>query len=162
VGLPLRAPSATVAASGTILDAGAVRVEASQRWTDTGLAVKEGDRVASRTTGQIRFAQDAGTTAGPDGNDAVRCADFPVTVMPAGSLIGKVSAPFPIGSKAQPIVMPADGRRMLGVNDNDWSNNTGFFSVVVTRQQQCEAARRRSLSLSSCARLHTGGRQNRR
>ena len=33
----------------------------------------------------------------------------------------------------QPIVMPADGRLMLGVNDNDWSDNSGFFSVVVTK-----------------------------
>jgi hypothetical protein len=50
-------------------------------------------------------------------------------------LIGKVgnSAPFPIGSNTQPIVMPADGRLMLGVNDNDWSDNSGFFSVVVTK-----------------------------
>jgi hypothetical protein len=129
------AQSAPVATSGTILEAGAVRVEANQPWTDTGLAVKKGDRIAFRTTGQIHFARDAGTSAGPDGNSAVRRADYPVTVMPVGGLIGKVgnSAPFAIGSNAQPIVMPADGRLMLGVNDNDWSDNSGFFSVVITR-----------------------------
>ncbi len=55
--------------------------------------------------------------------------------MPAGGLIGKVgnSAPFPIGSNSQPITMPADGRLMLGVNDNEIGDNSGAFSVVVTK-----------------------------
>ena len=68
-------------------------------------------------------------------NDATRRPDYPVTAMPVGGLIGKVgnSAPFPIGSNTQPIVMPAAGRLMLGVNDNDWSDNSGFFSVVITK-----------------------------
>jgi len=129
------AGAAAVATSGTILEAGAVRVEANQPWTDAGIAVKKGDRLAFRTTGQIQFARDAGASAGPDGENAVRRTDYPVAVMPVGGLIGKVgnSAPFPIGSNAQPIVMPADGRLMLGVNDNDWSDNSGFFSVVITR-----------------------------
>jgi len=51
-------------------------------------------------------------------------------------LIGKVGAmaPFPIGSNTQPIVMPADGRLMLGVNDNELGDNSGFFSVTVTKR----------------------------
>jgi hypothetical protein len=129
------AQNAPVATAGTILEPGAVRVEANQPWTDTGRAVKKGDRIAFRTTGQIQYARDGGATAGPDGNDAVRRADYPVTVMPVGGLIGRVGngTPFPIGANAQPIVMPADGRLMLGVNDNEWGDNSGFFSVVITR-----------------------------
>ena len=55
--------------------------------------------------------------------------------MPVGGLIGRVgsSGPFPIGSNAQPIVMPAAGRLMLGVNDNVWTDNSGYFSVVITK-----------------------------
>lgn len=129
------AQSAAVATSGTVLEAGAVRVEANQPWTDTGITVKKGGHIAFRTTGQIQFWRGAGENAGPDGNDSVRRPDYPVTAMPVGGLIGKVGngAPFPIGSNTQPIVMPADGRLMLGVNDNLWSDNSGYFSVVITK-----------------------------
>ena len=49
--------------------------------------------------------------------------------MPVGALLGKVgnSAPFAIGMQTQPLVMPASGRLMLGVNDNELSDNSGFF-----------------------------------
>ena len=126
---------AAIGTSGTVLEAGATRVEANQPWTDTGVTVKKGDRIAFRATGQIQFVQAAGQNAGPDGNDSVRRPDYPVTAMPVGGLIGKVgtSGPFPIGSNAQPIVMPADGRLMLGVNDNVWTDNRGYFSVVITK-----------------------------
>ena len=125
---------AAVATSGTLLEAGATRVEANQPWTDTGISVKKGDRVAFRATGQIQWVQ-SGENAGPDGNDSVRRQDYPVTAMPVGGLIGKVgsSGPFPIGSNTQSIVMPAAGRLMLGVNDNVWTDNSGYFSVVITK-----------------------------
>jgi hypothetical protein len=56
--------------------------------------------------------------------------------MPVGGLIGKVgnSAPFPIGSNTQPIVMPADGVLMLGVNDNQLGDNSGAFSVMIAKR----------------------------
>jgi len=123
----------SVGTSGTALESGAVRVDANRPWTDTGISVKKGDRISFRATGQIQWVP--GQTAPPDGNDAARRPDYPVTAMPVGGLIGKVgnSAPFPIGSNSQPIVMPADGRVMLGVNDNEWIYYCGFFSVVVTK-----------------------------
>ena len=57
--------------------------------------------------------------------------------MPVGGLIAKVgnTAPFPIGSNTQPIVMPADGRLMLGVNDNELGDNSGYFTVAVNKQR---------------------------
>jgi hypothetical protein len=114
---------------------GAVQVNANQQWSDTGVDVEKGDRVAFRATGEINFGPNQGQNAGPDGNGAVHNPNYPVAVMPAGGLIGKVgnSAPFPIGSNTQPITMPADGRLMLGVNDNEIGDNTGAFSVVVTK-----------------------------
>ena len=56
--------------------------------------------------------------------------------MPVGGLIGRVgnSAPFPIGANVQPIRMPANGTLLLGVNDDATADNSGFFSVVVTRR----------------------------
>ena len=125
---------AGVATSG-VLEAGATRVEANRPWTDTGISVKKGDRVAFRATGQVKWVPSPGDITGPDGNDSLRRPDYPVTAMPVGGLIGKVgnSAPFPIGSNTQSIVMPAAGRLMLGVNDNVFTDNSGYFSVVITK-----------------------------
>jgi PA-IL-like protein len=136
---PNTVPSA-VGTSGTSattpLQPGEVRVPANQAWSDTGIQVKKGDRVSFRASGEISFGQSAGQTAGPDGNGSMRQPSYPVPVMPVGGLIGKVgNAPaFPIGSNSQAIVMPADGRLMLGVNDNELNDNSGYFSVIVTKQ----------------------------
>jgi PA-IL-like protein len=135
------APAATaVGTSGAAavpLNPGEIRVDANQAWTDTGVTVKKGDRVAFRANGQIAYGQSPGMNAGPDGNAELKQPNYPVPVMPVGGLIAKVgnSAPFPIGSNTQPIVMPADGRLMLGVNDNELGDNSGYFIVAVNRQR---------------------------
>jgi hypothetical protein len=132
------AAGAAVVGTAGVLEAGAVRVDANQPWTDTGLTVKAGDLVTFRGTGQIAFGQSAGQTASVDGRGDVRSPNYPVSAMPAGGLIGKVgnSAPFPIGSNTAAIRMPANGRLMLGVNDNEVNDNGGFFSVVVQKTGQ--------------------------
>jgi hypothetical protein len=126
----------TAGTAATALEPGAIRIAANQPWTNTGITVKKGDRVAFRATGQIAFGQSPGQTAGPDGSGDLKNPNYPVPIMPVGGLVGKVgnTAPFPIGSNTQPIVMPADGQLMLGVNDNELGDNGGFFSVVVTKQ----------------------------
>jgi hypothetical protein len=131
-----RANDRAVATSETVLEPGAVRVDANQQWTNTGINVRAGDLIAFRATGRINFGQGATQTAGPDGNDSLKSAAYPVGVMPVGGLIGRVgnSAPFPIGSNTQPIRMPANGTLMLGVNDNEIGDNNGFFSVAINRQ----------------------------
>ena len=125
------------AAVGTagVAPAGAVLVQANQPWNDAGITVKNGDRVAFNTSGQITYGR--GMTAGPDGNGALRKPDYPVPVMPVGGLIGRVGngTPFSIGSNSQPIVMPNDGRLMLGVNDNEPGDNSGAFTVIVTKSR---------------------------
>lgn len=129
-------PSATanaVATTGTVAPAGAILVQANQAWNDAGLTVKKGERVTFNTSGQISYGQ--AMTAGPDGDGALLKPTYPVPVMPVGGLIGRVGngTPFPIGSNSQPIVMPNDGRLMLGVNDDQLGDNSGAFTVVVTR-----------------------------
>jgi|SRR5581483_2510576 len=126
---------AAVGTSG-VATPGSVQVNANQAWTSTGITVKKGDRVSFQATGQINFGQSAGQTASPDGNGDVKNATYPVAVAGAGALIGRVgnSAPFPIGSNTSPIVMPADGPLMLGINDDQVGDNSGAFSVVVRKQ----------------------------
>jgi hypothetical protein len=117
---------------------GTVTVSGNMPWTDTGITVRKGDRVSFHTGGQIQYAYGGGSPAGPDGNNAITNPSFPVAVMPVGGLIGKVgdSAPFPIGANTQPITMPAGGRLLLGINDTEFSDNGGWFSVVVTSQKR--------------------------
>ena len=123
-----------VATSGSASPAGSVQVPANQACTDAGLSVKKGDRVSFQATGQISFAQ--GQTASPDGNGDVKNPRYPVPVAGAGALVGRVgnSAAFPIGSNTSPIMMPADGRLRLCINDDIVNDNTGSFSVTVRKQ----------------------------
>jgi hypothetical protein len=131
-----RSNNGPVATSGTLLEPGAVRVDANQQWTNTGINVRAGDLIAFRASGRVNFGQGPTQTAGPDGNDSLKSATYPVGAMPVGGLIGRVSngPAFPIGSNTQPIRMGANGTLMLGVNDNEVGDNSGFFSVVITRQ----------------------------
>jgi PA-IL-like protein len=129
-------PARGTAAQGTAAQGTTVRVDATQAWSDTGLTVNQGDRVVFRASGQIQFGRSAGQTATPGGNPAERRAVYPDPTVPVGTLLGRVgnSAPFAIGMQSQPLVMPASGRLMLGINDNELGDNSGFYSVVVTKQ----------------------------
>jgi hypothetical protein len=130
------ATSGVLSGAATASTPGAVTVAANTAWTGTGITVKKGDRVSFQASGQIQYAVGGGAPAGPDGNGNVTNPRFPVAAMPVGGLIGKVgtSAPFPIGANTQPITMPADGRLMLGINDTEFADNSGSFSVVVTKR----------------------------
>jgi PA-IL-like protein len=112
-----------------------VRVEANQRWTDTGLMVQSGERIAFSTSGTIEFGK--GMTAGPDGdkNFGPR-PGYVIRDMPVGGLIGRVgnSAPFPVGSTSTPITMPAGGHLFLGVNDDSYVDNSGGYDVGIYRR----------------------------
>ncbi len=113
-----------------------VRVDGNQAWVDSGVDVARGDRIAFNASGDIMVAP--GASSGVGGTPALRSPGYPVPNAMAGALIGRVgnSAPFLIGSNNQPIVMPADGRLMLGVNDDGFGDNTGSFSVTIVPTTQ--------------------------
>jgi hypothetical protein len=126
------AANAPVGTSGAAMT---IRVPANQAWTDTGITVNVGDHVAFQASGEITYGRSPGQTATADGG-ADRRANYPDPGAPVGALIGKVgnSAPFGIGTQGQPLPMPASGRLMIGVNDNELADNGGFFTVVVVKQ----------------------------
>ena len=126
----------TAAGATTGQPAASVRVNGNQAWTDTGITVKEGDRIVFNASGQIAFGRGAGQTSDPNGNPAEHRANYPDPSVPVGALLGKIgnSAPFAIGMQTQPLGMPASGRLMLGINDNELGDNSGFYTVTVTRQ----------------------------
>jgi len=114
---------------------GSFVVAANQPWTDTGIIVARGERVQFTATGDIILGNNM--SSGINGNPAatVPTSRYPVANAPAGSLIARVGngAPFHIGGNTQPIVMPAKGSLMLGVNDDHFGDNSGAFSVSVAR-----------------------------
>jgi PA-IL-like protein len=124
--------TSAVGTTGTL--AATINVPANQAWTDTGINVNAGDRVAFQASGEIQFGRTAGMTATPDGNGSMR-GNYPDPSVPVGALIGKIGngAPFGIGMQTQALGMPATGRLFLGVNDNDYSDNSGAFTVSIRR-----------------------------
>jgi len=124
-----------------------VQVDARQIWTDTGITVNRGDLVRFQASGQVRIGAQQEATATPDGSTFdPRTADpgvarnrpgvgrYPAPGVAPGALIGRIgnSAAFGIGTQSQPLPMPASGRLVLGVNDDDPSDNSGAFTVVVS------------------------------
>ena len=112
-----------------------VTVEANRPWTDTGLVVHAGERIAFNANGTITVVENVQT--GPDGQrDMARSPNFPIRNMSIGGLIGRVgnSRPFAIGSTRSPIEMPVDGRLFLGINDDIHTDNTGTFEVRIFRR----------------------------
>jgi hypothetical protein len=136
-------PSATGAAVGTSgqtnTQAGAiqVQVQANQAWNDGGITVKKGDRLQFSTTGQVNFGPNPGMTAGPQGSDMFRKPTFPLPNGPVGALLGRIGtgAPFAIGNNPNPISMPGNGRLMLGVNDDELGDNSGAYTVTITKMR---------------------------
>jgi len=134
----LSAPAAAVATTGQpTVPAGAIQVDANRSWTDTGITVRKGQRLAFSTTGQVAIRQNtpASEMLGPDGSPTESRAGAPTQALGVGGLIARIGtgAPFPIGSNSQPITMPANGRLFLGVNDSGTSDNSGAFVVTIVR-----------------------------
>ncbi len=112
-----------------------VRVEANQPWTDTGIVVRAGERIAFNATGTIGVV--AGVETGPAGHaEKPGQAAFPVSTLPLGGLIGRVGngRPFAIGATTTAMPMPGSGRLFLGVNDDHHNDNSGGFDVQIFRR----------------------------
>jgi hypothetical protein len=134
------APPAPVAQprTGTAIAATAgttIAVRGALPWTDSGLTVRRGQSVRFEVLGEVFYTRTAGT--GPAGAGAPNAnASYPLPSLPVGALIAKIGPngePFAIGATTDAIRMPATGRLMLGINDDDFDDNSGSFRVVVIR-----------------------------
>jgi len=123
------------AAEGSAQPRGAILVRGDQPWTYSGLTVRKGERIAFSAGGDIMIAPNA--SSGIGGSPAVTSprSRYPVSNSPVGALIARVGngAPFAIGANTQPIAMPADGQLQLGVNDDHFGDNSGTYTVTLTR-----------------------------
>jgi hypothetical protein len=87
------------------------------------------------TTGEIMLGpnpDDVATSAGVKAGRMAANAPLPQSL--AGALIGRIGngQPFGIGNQTS-IVMPAAGRLFLGINDDNFNDNSGEFRVEITR-----------------------------
>ncbi|HBB93757.1 MAG TPA: hypothetical protein DC054_00040 [Blastocatellia bacterium] len=115
-----------------------INVPATSRGTDTNIDVRSGDQITISATGTIT----AGRRVGDVGPDGARSTGIGINVRPlptagVGALIayvrmanGQLSQAYLIGSSLTTTV-PADGRLILAINDDDYSDNSGSFSVRI-------------------------------
>ena len=117
-----------------------INVPGTSRGTDTGIDVRAGDPITFTATGTIV----AGPRVGQVGPEGATGAGFgsgvnarPVPTAGVGALIayirmanGQLSQPYLIGNQLAGTV-PADGRLILAINDDNYSDNGGSFSVRI-------------------------------
>ena len=111
----------------------AVVVNPVQRWTDTGLMVRDGDILSLDANGRVQLSTDTNDIAGPAGAASNRrAAQAPLPQEPAGALIARIgnSQPLFLGGRSS-IVVRSTGRLFLGVNDDHLGDNTGEYRVRV-------------------------------
>ena len=115
-----------------------IDVPATSRGTDTNIDVRAGDQITITATGTIT----AGRRVGDVGPDGARSTGLGINARPlptagVGALIayirmpnGQLSQAYLIGSNLTTTV-PTDGRLILAINDDDYSDNSGSFSVRI-------------------------------
>lgn len=115
-----------------------VDVQGNQaRGVDTGIDLRSGDQVTTTATGTVTAGRRAGVVS-PDGGRQGASAilgTYPVANAGVGALIGFIvsangqrSQPFLVGSQST-FTTPVDGRLYLLINDDNYTDNSGSFSV---------------------------------
>ena len=119
-----------------------INVPGTSRGTDTGIDVRSGDQITFTASGTVNAGRRSGQV-GPEGgrtgvlSTIIGIGTRPVPTAGPGALIGYIrtsdgqqSQPFLIGSQLT-FTVPVDGRLYLAINDDDYSDNGGSFSVKI-------------------------------
>jgi hypothetical protein len=117
-----------------------IDVPGASRGTDTGIDVRSGDQIVFSASGVVVAGQRAGQV-GPEGGRSSGLGSIigtrPVPTAGVGALVGYIRTLdgqstqwFFIGSQLT-YTVPVDGRLFLAINDNDYSDNSGSFSVRI-------------------------------
>ncbi|HVS83555.1 MAG TPA: hypothetical protein VHE60_17630 [Pyrinomonadaceae bacterium] len=117
-----------------------INVPGTSRGVDTGLDVRSGDQITFTASGTVIAGRRIGSV-GPEGGRNTGFSSVinarPLPAAGPGALIGYIrtpdgqqSQPFLIGSQLT-FTVPADGRLYLLINDDDYSDNGGSFSVKI-------------------------------
>jgi hypothetical protein len=114
-------------------------VSARTAWTNTGIQVRSGDELRFETTGEIVFSPRGHVANSAGSVDRLFDSRAPIPSALQGALIGRIAsggratgAAFGIGNLTS-VVMPGDGTLFLGVNDSGLNDNSGQFTVKITK-----------------------------
>lgn len=116
------------------------QVPGTQEWIDTGVYMNSGDRLGMKAVGTVYI--DPSYPVGPGGvSSCVPSTTYPNLTFPGPnlycwSLIARVGngAPFEVG--ASTFVRTGAGELYLGVNDNNFTDNSGSWTVNIARGGQ--------------------------
>jgi len=117
-----------------------IAVQATEsRGADTGIDLRAGDQVIITASGNITAGRRTGVVS-PNGAPLSAASIFatrPVPTAGTGALIGYIlqsngqtTQPFLVGNQMT-LTVPGDGRLFLLVNDDNYSDNSGSFSVRI-------------------------------
>ena len=110
-----------------------VVVKATERWSATGINVREGDVVRIESSGTVQLSSDAADTSSPGGaGSGRRASSAPLPDRPAGALIARIGngAPIFVGAEST-LRANASGSLFFSVNDDYLADNRGEFRVRV-------------------------------
>jgi len=113
-------------------------LEGGKVWTDTGITLEPGQRVAFSAQGSLRYS-DAKEDNGPEGltrnfKDLIRI--LPYNDAGRGAVIGKIgdqdiAQPFLIGASKE-VTAPINGNLSIGINQANSDTGDGSYTVKVT------------------------------
>lgn len=110
-----------------------VTLNADQKWVDTGIKVKIGQEVLFSAFGSIFIDKD--TQVYQNGELALKWKNKKsIPNQPTGAIIAKVGdkgEPFYVGDNKTPFQITRKGNLYIGVNDFDFSDNSGKFIVTI-------------------------------
>lgn len=111
-----------------------VVVDGARGWVDTGIEVRQGDRISIDASGTVTLSSNGSDVAEPGGSRTGRRADSaPLRNEPAGALIARVNngAPVLVGNR-RTFTANDSGRLYLSVNDDFFNDNVGQYRATVS------------------------------
>jgi hypothetical protein len=133
---PTPTPTLTPAAP-PAAPAGSINVPGNVAWTPTNIVVRRGEVLTFQSGGEVQASADPADVASVAGTRTQRYAiGGPIPNSLAGALVGRIGSgqPFGIGDQTR-LTMPSAGPLFLGINDDNVSDNTGNFWVLINRAQ---------------------------
>ena len=120
---------------------GVIVIPGNSEGTDTGIDVRRGDRLMINTTGSVVADSNFGAVSAEGRSESYSARrNYPVTDVGAGALVGYIQ--MPNGQRTRPFFVggqntftaPANGRLFLFINDGDYRDNSGSYSVRINMQ----------------------------
>lgn len=110
-----------------------VILNGENRWINTGIKLTSGREILFEVTGSITIKKD--TTVFQNGELELQWhRNKQMPTQPTGAVIARVGEegkPFYVGGNKAPIRISEDGNLFIGINDFDFSDNTGKFQVSI-------------------------------